>query len=276
MKIRSTALIALIVVAIAMLLPVQAPAAEPEQAAAQQPEPGDLFSEALVDMDFVYIAPGTFIMGTPEDEPGRYPDETQHEVEIKKGFWMGEYEVTFEQYDHFCKKTGNTRVNDEHWGRGQRPAIYIKWYNAQAFADWLSRETGHTYRLPTEAEWEYAARAGTTTAFSWGDNPDDFPTYAWNSSNTDEKSHPVGLKRPNPWGLYDMHGNVWEWTGSYYEETYDGSEQKYSDVKSKKKRSVRGGAWYFFPKGLRSGDRRLYNPHYRLPYIGFRLVREES
>jgi len=248
----------------------------PVKVMADEPKVGDSMIDEF-GIEFVYIAPGKFMMGSPEGEFGRYPDEVQHEVEIKKGFWLAKYETTFELYDHFSKKSGNSKARDEHWGRGNRPVIHVKWQDAQMYADWLtkkSRKKGYKYRLPTEAEWEYAARAGTTTAFSWGDNAADFPDYAWNGTNADKKTHPVGQKKPNPWGLYDMHGNVWEWTGSYYKQEWDGSELKYSETKSNKDRSVRGGAWYRFPKDMRSGDRRVFHPRYRLPYIGFRLVRE--
>jgi len=238
----------------------------------QHPRPGDEMTEPVLGMQFVYIGPGSFIMGTPESEPNRYADEQQHKVVIKSGFWMGKYEVTFEQYDSFAKASHHTRPLDEGWGRGQRPVINVKWVEATEFARWLSRKSGHHYRLPTEAEWEYAARAGTKTAYSWGDNPVAFSDYAWNTTNADGQTHPVGLKKPNPWGLYDMHGNVWEWTASTYVEEYDGSELRDSRPKSKARRSVRGGAWYFYPKGMRSADCRLYTPWKQLPYIGFRLV----
>ncbi len=214
-------------------------------------------------------------MGSPESERNRYPDEEQHRVEIKHGFWMGKYEVTFAQYDVFSKSAKHARALDHKWGRGKHPVIDIKWFDAAEFAIWMSKKSGHTYRLPTEAEWEYAARAGTTTAFSFGDNEDDFGDYAWNGTNADKKTHPVGLKEPNPWGLYDMHGNVWEWTASEYNEDYNGLELAVSSIKSNRKRSVRGGAWYFFPKGMRSADRRVYSPRRRLPYIGFRIIRED-
>jgi len=240
----------------------------------QHPMHGDEMTEPVLGMQFVYIKPGRFVMGSPGSESNRYPDEKQHEVQIKSGFWMGKYEVTFEQYDFFAKHSHHARPLDEGWGRGKRPVMNVKWYEAAEFAKWLSRKSGHHYRLSTEAEWEYAARAGTTTAYSWGDNPADFPTYAWNSSNANKRTHPVGLKKSNPWGLYDMHGNVWEWTASTYAEEYDGSELKGSDFKSRALRSVRGGAWYFYPKGMRSADRRIYSPWLHWSYIGFRLVRD--
>ncbi|MFC1536798.1 formylglycine-generating enzyme family protein [Pseudomonadota bacterium] len=265
------------------------------------PKQGDTVLEPLVNMSLVYIEPGKFTMGSPEDEVDHYNDEKQHEVEIKKGFWMGQYEVTFEQYDAFTKSTHRAKANDlSNWGRGDRPVIYVKWFYAHEFTKWLSKMTGHKYRLPTEAEWEYAARAGTTTAFSFGehisgmDNHSFFKRlldgetegadaqrvlidqYAWYGENANQQTHPVGQKKPNPWGLYDMHGNVWEWTCSVYSETFDGSEQRCVDEsKSNAKRSVRGGAWSFYAKGMRSADRRFFEPVYRLPYIGFRVVREQ-
>ncbi|MDX8404022.1 MAG: formylglycine-generating enzyme family protein [Mariprofundaceae bacterium] len=285
--------------------------------AADSPKQGDTLNEPLMNMSFVYIEPGKFIMGSPEHEVDRYNDEQQHEIEIKKGFWMGQYEVTFNQYDAFIKATRRAKARDlSNWGRGSRPVIYVKWFYANEFAKWLSKNTGHTYRLPTEAEWEYAARAGTTTAFSFGDhiggmNNHSFfkklldsgkantdaqkalmDEYAWYGENAGQQTHPVGKKKPNPWGLYDMHGNVWEWTCSVYHESYNGSEQvcveddatttkvrrKVADkvgARSNKKRSVRGGAWSFYGKGMRSADRRFFSPVMRLPYVGFRLVRED-
>ena len=268
--------------------------------AAKTPKQGDTIVEPLTKMSFVYIEPGKFMMGSPETEADRYGDETQHEVEIKKGFWIGQYEVTFEQYDAFTKATHRAKANDlSNWGRDNRPAIYVKWFYANEFAKWLSEKTGHSYRLPTEAEWEYAARAGTTTAFSFGDHVGGMDNhsffkmlmdagtanadaeralidqYAWYGGNADQQTHPVGQKKPNPWGLYDMHGNVWEWTCSVYAEDYSGSESCVEDPKSNKKRSVRGGSWQFYAKGMRSADRRFFAPVMRLPYVGFRLVRED-
>jgi len=240
----------------------------------QHPRLGDQMTESVLGMQFVYIDPGRFVMGSPESEPKRYSDEKQHEVKVKSGFWMGKYEVIFKQYDFFAKHSHHARPLDEGWGRDNRPVMNVKWYEATEFAEWLSRKSGHHYRLPTEAEWEYAARAGTKTAYSWGDNPSYFPDYAWNTTNANGRTHPVGLKKPNPWGLYDMHGNVWEWTASTYVEEYDGSELKGSDFKSRALRSVRGGAWYFYPKGMRSADRRIYSPWLHWSYIGFRLVRD--
>jgi formylglycine-generating enzyme required for sulfatase activity len=251
------------------------PSSLPAESGSTHHKTGDTMTEPILGMEFIYIGPGTFVMGSPEDETNRYPDERQHTVEIKHGFWMSKYEVTFAQYDVFSKAARHAIAYDQGWGRGNLPVINVKWFDAAEFARWLSQKSGHHYRLPTEAEWEYAARAGTTTAFSFGNNEKDFGDYAWNGTNAGKRTHPVGTKKPNPWGLHDMHGNVWEWTASIYNEDYDGSELRGSDIKSNEKRVVRGGAWYFFPKGMRSADRRVYSPRRRLPYIGFRIVRDE-
>lgn len=265
-----------ILVVVALLIPSATSFSSETGSSNSTPKPGDTINEPLVDMDFIYIKPGTFMMGSPETETNRYDDERQHRVTIERGFWMGKFEVTFTQYDKFSNVSNYVKANDNRWGRGERPVIKIRWFDATTFAKWLSKQTGHYYRLPTEAEWEYAARAGTTTAFSFGDDESEFHNYAWNGESANRQTHPVGLKKPNPWGLHDMHGNVWEWTSSAYAENYDGSELKPSNFELKTQHAVvRGGAWYFFPKGLRSADRRLYAPWFRLAYIGFRLVREE-
>jgi len=144
----------------------------------QHPGRGDELTEPVLGMQFVYIESGSFVMGSPDSELNRYPDEKQHKLRIKSGFWMGKYEVTFAQYDVFSRATHHARALDEGWGRGNRPVMNVNWFEASDFARWLSARSGRHYRLPTEAEWEYAARAGTTTAYSWGDNSADFPDYA--------------------------------------------------------------------------------------------------
>lgn len=241
----------------------------------KKPKLGDSFTEPLVNMEFTYIEPGNFMMGSPKSEKNRYRDERLHRVDVEQGFWFGKFEVTFAQYDAFCKAAGYLKPTDKGWGRNNRPAINVRWHEATAFAKWMSSKTGLHYRLPTEAEWEYVARSGTTTAYSFGDDAADFRDYAWNGDSANRQTHPVGLKKANPWNVYDIHGNVWEWTGSVYAQDYDGSELSQYDFKSKNSYAVvRGGAWYFFPKGMRSADRRRYQTYLRLPYIGFRLVRD--
>jgi formylglycine-generating enzyme required for sulfatase activity len=158
---------------------------------------------------------GTFIMGSPPEEPGRWDDETQREVTVE-AFAMSETPITFEQYDAFCEATGREKPDDKGLGRGNRPVINVTWHDAKAYCEWLSKETGEEYDLPSEEEWEYAARAGTTTAYFFGDDPKDLEEYAWYNENSDNQTHPVKEKKPNPWGFYDILGNVWCWCRTEY------------------------------------------------------------
>ncbi len=169
----------------------------------------------------VVIPGGRFLMGSPPEELERRDNERQHEIEVAP-FALGKYAVTFEEYDRFVIATDRKKPSDRDWGRGRRPVINITWFDAMAYAEWLSRQTGQTYRLPTEAEWEYACRAGTTTPFSFG------TTISTAQANYDgnyvygegqkgmyrEKTVEVGQFPANAWGLHEVHGNVWKWTGS--------------------------------------------------------------
>ena len=193
-----------------------------------------------VSFDMLPIPGGTFLMGSPASEKGRSADEgPQHPVEVKP-FWMGKCEVPWDEYDLFwLKRPGGPPPRpdtprspeltdaltsptppyvDPTFGHGKHnnPALCISWHAAMEYCRWLSKKTGKIYRLPTEAEWEWACRAGTTTAFSFGDDPAKLGEYAWFESNSDEQPHKVGKKKPNPWGLYDMHGNVAEWCLDHY------------------------------------------------------------
>jgi formylglycine-generating enzyme required for sulfatase activity len=134
-------------------------------------------------------------------------------VTFAKPFAIGKYEVTFAEYDRFAEATGVNKPNDEGWGRGSRPVINVSWEDARKYASWLSGETGKSYRLPTEAEWEYATRAGTETPWSFGDKASDLGKYAWYTDNSNRQTQPVGQKLSNPYGLHDLHGNASEWTG---------------------------------------------------------------
>ena len=166
------------------------------------------------------LPPGRFLMGSPPDEPERYVNEgPQHAVVIQHPFALGVCTVTFAEYDLFCRNTGRELPGDEGWGRENRPAIHVSWDDAQAYCAWLSRQTGQGYRLPSEAEWEYACRAGTPTPFSFGGNIspeqvnyDGNRPYAGGKKGVyREKTVPVQSLPPNAWGLHEMHGNVWEW-----------------------------------------------------------------
>ena len=230
----------------------------------------------------VVIPGGRFQMGSPPEEPERQDKERQHEVEVAS-LALGKYAVTFEEYDRFAAATQRNKPSDEGWGRIRRPAINVTWLDAVAYAEWLSQQTGQGYRLPTEAEWEYACRAGTTTPFYFG------TTVSTERANYDgnhvyggeqkeglyrKKTVDVGRFPANAWGLHDMHGNVWEWIGSEYDEVYSGAELwLVSDPNSGGPRALRGGSWLNVPKWLRSAARGWLAPRGGNNYIGFRLAR---
>jgi len=214
-------------------------------------------------MTLVAIKAGKFTMGSPASEPGRFRDETQKSVTIDKDFYMGESEVTQAQWKAVMGTTpwkGKKYVKEG----DAYPATFVSWDDAQAFMEKVSKLTGKKVRLPSEAEWEYACRAGTTTAYSFGDSDRNLSDYAWWGGMTDDGNakneqyaHEVKTKKPNSWGLYDMHGNVWEWC----EDRYDATS-----------RVLRGGCWYLTPEYCRSANRRRITPGYRNYHNGFRVV----
>lgn len=235
----------------------------------------------------VAIAEGDFLMGSPANEAGHASDEgPQHAMHIK-AFRMGKTEVTFAQYDAFAEATGRKKPADEGWGRGTRPVINVSWQDAYAYSQWLSEKTGKRYRLPTEAEWEYAARAGTTTPFYTGNcistqqanyhgNWFDYNHCGAKTGTFLEKTQPVAHYAPNAWGLYDMAGNVWEWTCSgYTKQGYNGEESSCNiDTKFSFSRAARGGSWFVHPSFLRSASRldgRVLDSRHNL---GFRLAQD--
>jgi formylglycine-generating enzyme required for sulfatase activity len=231
---------------------------------------GKVFQDPLKDggkgPEMVVIPAGSFSMGAPKGEPQSDSDEhPQHRVTFSKPFAIGRYELSFADYDKFCDATGRKKPDDRGWGRGRRPVIYISWYDATAYAEWLSKQTGKHYRLPSEAEWEYAARAGTTTPFWWGKsittdqaNYDGNYTYDGGAKGVyRQKTLPVDSFEPNPWGLYQVHGNVLEWVqdcwnGSYASAPDDGSAWEKGDCG---RRLLRGGSCLSYPWRLRSADR---------------------
>ena len=219
---------------------------------------------------------GRFRMGNIQGK-GSKDERPVHEVEVDC-FAIGRYPVTFAEYDAFCEATGREKPKDEGWGRGQRPAINVSWQDAQDYCEWLSRETGQTYRLPTEAEWEYACRAGSESAYCFGDDEKLLDEYAWYVKNSDRKTHPVGEKKANAWGLHDMHGNVWEWCADWFDNTYYAECQKQGVVKNPQgpamgsNRVLRGGSWIFRLVRCRSVSRLDYPPGDRSRGFGFRLA----
>jgi sulfatase modifying factor 1 len=224
-------------------------------------------------IEWVSIPAGTFTMGSPTSEVDRGSDETQHQVTLS-AFKMSKYEVTFEQYDLFCDATGRSKPSDEGWGRGNRPVINVSWDDATAFADWLG------CRLPTEAEWEYAARAGTTTPFSTGNNLTTSQAnydgnYPYNNNAKGEhrgKTLPVGSFSPNAWGLYDMHGNVWEWCSDWYGAYSTSAQTNPKGASSGSFRVIRGGSWGNDANYCRAARRYISPPDSRGNRVGFRLV----
>jgi len=180
------------------------------------------------------IPAGKFLMGPPEHEEGRESNERQHEVVIEKPFFIGKYEVTFDQYDLFALTEGRRIPDDSDWGRGQRPVINVSWGDALEYAQWLSKKTGKKYRLPTEAEWEYAARGGAQTPYWWGAEigNGNANCYRCGSGWDGRSTAPVGSFKANGFGLHDTAGNVLEWTCSEYKEVYDGAEKSCVNTES--------------------------------------------
>ncbi|HTV31327.1 MAG TPA: SUMF1/EgtB/PvdO family nonheme iron enzyme [Xanthobacteraceae bacterium] len=245
-------------------------------------KPGDTFKECAQDCPEMIVVPmGEFTMGSPPTEKGRYADEgPQRKVTIARPFAISKFDVTFADWDACVSVGGCPQVSEGSWGRGRRPVINVSWVEAQQYVAWLSKLTGKPYRLLTEAEWEYAARAGTTTTYPWGDeigvgNAD----CAGCGSQWDGPS-PVGSFKPNAFGLYDMVGNVWQWVLDCYHDDYtgaptDGSAWTSGDC-SPVERVVRGGAWNNAPRPLRSAVRFFHTPVSRLGNVGFRIARTLS
>ena len=270
-------------------------------------------------IEFVPIPGGTFVMGSPPSEPERGEDEgPQHEVKVAP-FWMSKCEITWNQYDIWGENidiarrqifgkaaTELDKVADAvtrptppytdmsfGMGKGKHPAISMTQHAARKYCEWLSAKTGHYYRLPTEAEWEFACRAGTKTAFSFGDDAAQLDDYAWYAGNSDDTYHEVGQKLPNPWGLHDMHGNVAEWVlDQYLPDAYSkraaGVENPLAIPSELFPRVVRGGGWDDEARMLRSAVREGSSEEWKqqdpqLPQsiwyhtdalgVGFRVVR---
>ena len=229
-----------------------------------------LGNHSYLEPELVQISGGKFLMGSPESEKDRADNEQQHEVFIDD-FAIGKYPVTFVEYDRYCEETGRKNPDDEDWGRGNRPVIIVTWVEAYDYAVWLAEVTNKPYRLPTEAEWEFAARGGTQTAYWWGNK---FEEGRINCAGSHGKTTPVDSFKPNPFGLYDMLGNVLEWTGSLYKQDYDGSEQKCTEKEYSGLRVIRGGSWGYLPRYARSAFRHRGSPGDRDVNIGFRLAQD--
>ncbi|MET0070049.1 MAG: SUMF1/EgtB/PvdO family nonheme iron enzyme [Candidatus Thiodiazotropha sp.] len=239
----------------------------------------------VIQPEMVLIPEGEFFMGSESEKDGdSYEEEQpQHRVAIKP-FYLGKHEVTFAEFAAFANAANRELPDDEGWGREQRPVINVSWEDAVAYAEWLSQQTGKRYRLPTEAEWEYAARAGSTTKYSWGDEiGQDGKVWAncdgCGSQWDGEQTAPVGSFASNGFGLYDMSGNVWEWVqdcwhGDYQGAPPDGSAWLESDKGDCGRRVIRGGSWSYGPRYIRSAGRDRGYPVGRNDDLGFRLAQD--
>ncbi len=300
---------------------LQDPASKAATAAEMKPYRQKL-RDTDVSFEMIPIPGGEFLIGSPETEEGRNDDEgPQRKVKISP-FWIGKTEVTWDEYDTWRLSLDNQRrkllgrekdkvdnftdavsratkeYTDMTFGMGHDgfPAIGMTQAAAKMYCEWLSAKTGHYYRLPTEAEWEYACRAGTTTAYSFGDDPEKLGDYAWYFDNSDDVYHKVGEKKPNPWGLYDMHGNVAEWVLDRYDPEFYASlpEDKAAEFPvclpdgKEYPRVTKGGSWKDDPEGLRSAVRIPSTPDWKIQdpqlprsiwyltdgdMVGFRVVR---
>ncbi|MBN8519487.1 MAG: SUMF1/EgtB/PvdO family nonheme iron enzyme [Candidatus Accumulibacter sp.] len=268
--------------------------ASPSAAAARSPAakplaPGDTFRDRLRNGGegplMVVVPAGRFVMGSPANEPQRAGDEGPlHEVRIAQPFALGVYAVTFDDYDLYVAASGGRQPADNGWGRARRPVLDVSWHDALAYCRWLQEETGRAYRLPSEAEWEYACRAGTTTPFHCGHrlttalaNFDGNHTY--NGSAKGEyrgQTLPVGSFPANAFGLYDMHGNVWEWCADAWHDSYqgaptDGSPWDNGKASGNVPRVLRGGSWLDDPGYCRAAWRCHLASDVRKDYLGFRV-----
>ncbi len=230
--------------------------------------------------EMVAVAPGNFLMGAPESDPDAEPGEKpQRAVGIEKPFAISNYEITFEEWEACASDGGCHGVPDDSgWGRGSRPVINVSWNDAQDYLKWLQKTTGQRYRLPTEAEWEYAARAGTTTRYPWGEQigENNANCNGCGSSWDNQQTAPVGSFSPNAFGLYDMVGNVWQWVedcqNPHGETTKADSRPR--NERTRCQRVVRGGSWANSPGALRVSQRLIGPATAREDNIGFRVVRD--
>ena len=217
-----------------------------------------------LEMEFVLIQPGSFVMGS---DVFRFDVKPAHKVTITKPFYMSRFEVAQEQYEAIIG------TNPSGFKGAKRPVENISWIMAIEFCKLFSKKTGTMSRLPTEAEWEYACRAGTTTKYCFGDFTKELPDYAWLKENSGGTTHDVGQKKPNAWGLYDMHGNTWEWCQDWYDSGYY-TNSPFNDPQGPdtgKWRVHRGGSWYENDSTSRSAIRARIKPHLSDTHYGLRL-----
>lgn len=263
---------ALLACRLAMAAPPVAPEGPPLRTA------GESFRDCPDCPEMVVVPAGEFTMGSAQDEPGRGPHEgPQHRVRFAKPFAVGRYEVTFAEWDA-CVAAGGCRYKPrDHGGRERQPVVNVGWNDVHSYLAWLSAHTGHAYRLLTEAEWEYATRAGSGTRYPWGDMPD--PRHANAGDTAGEPgtigAAPVGSYPANAFGLYDLIGNVWEWVQDCWSDGYQGAPADGSawTIGDCERRVMRGGSWNLNPGYARAAFRYWNRTDFRNIALGFRLAR---
>ena len=268
---------------------VAAGSGKPTEAASPVERSSQTVITNSIGMRLVLIPAGEFTMGSPgSDKDVPIDEKPQHRVRITRPFFLGAYEVTVGQFRQFVKETGRKTEdiptkgglvswNNPGWQQtDEHPAVWVNWHEAVAFCGWLSRKEGKTYRLPAEAEWEYACRAGSASRYTFGDDARELGEYAWFSPNSRGSPQPVGQKKPNAWGVFDMHGNVWEWCADWYGKEYyatspldDPTGPATGDL-----RVLRGNSWDYMPGLTRSAARGRSRPDHHNGISGFRLARD--
>jgi len=234
--------------------------------AADQPRLGDRFTNSI-GMKLAYIPPGEFTMGSPKTEAGRSADETQHKVTLTKGCSIGIHPVTQAQWKAVMGESASRFKGDD------LPVDEVLWKDVVNFCKKLSEKEGRRYRLPTSAEWEYACRAGTTTAYHTGESEAALGEAGWYGGNSDFKTHPVGQKKPNAWGLHDMHGNVWQWCHDDLVEYSSAAVTDPAGTADGSRHVMRGGDGRCSPRFCRSAKRFGSGPNFRDDvFRGFRVV----
>ncbi|MCC6699796.1 MAG: formylglycine-generating enzyme family protein [Candidatus Hydrogenedentes bacterium] len=239
--------------------------------AARQPQAGD--TRAFDGIEFQWCPPGTFAMGSPSSELGHESDEDLHEVTLTKGFWLSTFEITQSQWESIVGSNPSLVLGDD------LPVEQVSWEDVQEFLIVLNANTtGATYRLPTEAEWEYACRAGSTTRFYWGEDNDEseIGTYAWYEENSESATHAAGQKEPNAFGLYDMTGNVQEWCQDLHGEYPPGPVTDPTGSELGSGRVIRGGAYSDSALLSRAANRSKTLSIVYMNNLGFRLVRTQD
>lgn len=246
-----------------------------------QSDAGDEKSEKMdtftavhgIEVNWITVEGGEFTMGSPENEPERLFNEVQHPVQLSS-FRLSKYPVTFAQFDEFCRQTGRELPDDNGWGRADRPVINVTWEDAVAFAEWMG------VRLPTEAEWEFACRAGTTTPFSTGrclstgeaNYNGGNPYHNCDEGQYRRRTVEVGSFEPNPLGLHDMHGNVWEWTMDWFHPYPDTLRVDPIATERSEHKVIRGGGWNSSASMCRCARRMSADPENTFLFVGFRLA----